>query len=1604
MSRCLEAPPNSGSINDNFSATIPTTWSSQSTTTNTSNTLLLIAVEYVKDNEYKFHTTDTAFAGHTIDSSPIFEQQVSPLDPNMSSAAQYSPESPSYPDESNSLSNSTVVEQLISRSQQPVENRCGVNSFVCSDGQNPGSVLADSGHLLKDVTTDQLLLNQNGVAGAIGDDGLALVSDPEQEVELLITDQATGISYSVSAQEYLVERSLADDQQLLDVLAPDPLLDTDFLALDESTLKCELKDIDVSSGNILGTEDGVLDGSDVNLGLGDTDNLEATLVTKLDSTNEKDVLLRRSQRQNETNSIENEESLLSRVHTISDKPVPTRARASLPASYLVINKKANDEYGVFARKVIPKRTQFGPLEGKLKPTEKVKKEDSLCLLLEMEEGKIMQLDVSDENIANWMCFVRKANNSNEQNLVVSQQGSSLYYTTTKCIFPKQELLVGYSRSYATKHGFPTLQSSLEDAKEWPCFECGESFRTWNELNIHDEVHDINLRQPKKPHKPKVKVKRTQRPRILECKACRATFPNFKFNIFLTHLRQHGIDERESTEDKKIKVSVCDICELLFPSTDVLAIHQLDHKKDFATELVPLECPYCFENFSQLSQLISHVNTHTVGMIVQQAQMKGYRCPICYKIFASRERIQRHMLVHGSEESKPLKCDTCGKRFLNNSALACHVKTHGDGRCMFECPICKEQFRHVLQLKLHVPKHKEDGKYPCPHCDKIFKEYCIIRKHIRAFHCERKHGCPHCSKLFPTLDKLKMHLLRHSDHREFLCADCGKQFKRKDKLNEHTRRMHTEERENAVPRLPKMVHQSKKFTPKVQPTDYHRFIYKCHSCLVGFKRRGMLVNHLAKRHPDISPDSVPELNLPILRTTRDYYCQYCDKVYKSSSKRKAHILKNHPGQELPLSNRKVGNFPEIPGLPNPTFSQTVGSVTTRPQACQWCHKQYASKAKLLQHQRKKHPECVVDGSNNGVERNGNNGDKLTSTHRGTGVVQRDEVLGIVIDDRACFKRDLEATNDDLFTEVVTLGGDKGDNQFYHVITVPNTNTSANMNNNNNNNNNDPNNYYSRIYRSLASTESRLVISVKLFLTKMWGLFGTLFLLVTGMFSVEGEILSIRHGIPPAREPEIRTSPEWGTITQRVDHFNPADNRTWEMRYIQNNAFFEEGGPIFVFIGGEWAISTGWVRSGIFFNLAQLHNATLFYTEHRFYGNSFPMDDLTTDSLKYLSADQALADLMYFIEYQKQNTPGLQNSTVVVAGSSYAGTLATWARIKYPHIVDIAYSSSGPLHAKADFTEYFEVVEETLRLASPTCPALIRRAMSEIVELLETPEGSANVSELFRTCAFVNGSVEPDRSYFLSTVASPFATAVQYAVPGDLNAVCAYLEAEEGSDIEKLAAYVAPTSGCTASYDYFVEYYSATQIGSGVTRQWLYQTCTEYGWYQTQAFGDTFTVDLYYQICNDIYGEVFGSSTLSTGIQRTNLFYGSIEPEVTRLITCHGTGDPWHKMGLLNDLSENVVTIVVNGTSHSADLYSIRASDSEEMVQAKNRIMDTISAWIYEIEGDGESTTEIPITITTIPPTTPITGDDDNNNDTDNFAISNHPTMISFLGVLFIVLTM
>ena len=91
------------------------------------------------------------------------------------------------------------------------------------------------------------------------------------------------------------------------------------------------------------------------------------------------------------------------------------------------------------------------------------------------------------------------------------------------------------------------------------------------------------------------------------------------------------------------------------------------------------------------------------------------------------------------------------------------------------------------------------------------------------------------------------------------------------LLSHIRRLHEDQSE-----LTAGSNAQKKYIARLA-NDYHKYIFKCKDCSRGFKRRGMLVNHLAKAHPSISPSSIPELNIPLLRTQRDFYCTVCEWV-------------------------------------------------------------------------------------------------------------------------------------------------------------------------------------------------------------------------------------------------------------------------------------------------------------------------------------------------------------------------------------------------------------------------------------------------------------------------------------------------------------------------------------------------------------------------------------------------------------------------------------------------------------------------------------------------------------------------------------------------------
>lgn len=79
------------------------------------------------------------------------------------------------------------------------------------------------------------------------------------------------------------------------------------------------------------------------------------------------------------------------------------------------------------------------------------------------------------------------------------------------------------------------------------------------------------------------------------------------------------------------------------------------------------------------------------------------------------------------------------------------------------------------------------------------------------------------------------------------------------------------------------------------------------------------------------------------------------------------------------------------------------------------------------------------------------------------------------------------------------------------------------------------------------------------------------------------------------------------------------------------------------------------------------------------------DTSMTSLSYLNVDQALADIANFIEKipEQHEFPVDNEIKWVVIGLSYGGTLATWARYKYPDLITSAVAVNAPLLAKVDF---------------------------------------------------------------------------------------------------------------------------------------------------------------------------------------------------------------------------------------------------------------------------------------------------------------------------------
>jgi hypothetical protein len=192
---------------------------------------------------------------------------------------------------------------------------------------------------------------------------------------------------------------------------------------------------------------------------------------------------------------------------------------------------------------------------------------------------------------------------------------------------------------------------------------------------------------------------------------------------------------------------------------------------------------------------------------------------------------------------------------------------------------------------------------------------------------------------------------------------------------------------------------------------------------------------------------------------------------------------------------------------------------------------------------------------------------------------------------------------------------------------------------------------------------------------------------------------------------------------VDHFHnesryePHSYQTFSNRYWINDEHYKPGGPVILYAAGEVSgdarIPT--LDYGIVDILAKNVNGLGVVLEHRYYGLSYPVQNLTTENLRFLSTEQALADMAYFAQnviYPGHEDKNLTASDVpyILWGGSYAGAFVAIARKVYPDIFWGAISSSGVTAVVDDFWEYLEAA----RLYAPGNCAPNHQRMVHIVD--------------------------------------------------------------------------------------------------------------------------------------------------------------------------------------------------------------------------------------------------------------------------------------------------
>ncbi|KTD47002.1 serine carboxypeptidase [Legionella rubrilucens] len=418
---------------------------------------------------------------------------------------------------------------------------------------------------------------------------------------------------------------------------------------------------------------------------------------------------------------------------------------------------------------------------------------------------------------------------------------------------------------------------------------------------------------------------------------------------------------------------------------------------------------------------------------------------------------------------------------------------------------------------------------------------------------------------------------------------------------------------------------------------------------------------------------------------------------------------------------------------------------------------------------------------------------------------------------------------------------------------------------------------------------------------------------------------------------------GRFQQWIDHHHH-DRGTFTQRYYVDESFAAgHDAPVFFYICGEGACEKRHLQGAIR-HFAQQFHARLVALEHRYYGESHPFATLSTANLRYLSTDAALDDLANF--QQRLSEQRQWTGRWIAFGGSYPGSLAAYYRLKYPQLAAGALASSAPVMAKSDFIEYDAHVTE---VAGSDCAGRMREAVRVIEAALKDPMRLQAIKQMFGA-EDIKESVD-----FIYVVADLGAMAVQY---GMRDMFCEQLALPEKTVLENYAAFAQAIFnhyGITAvelSAQGAISEDAADYNKAFGLRAWLYQSCSEYGYWQNahpnpdrSTRSRLINAEYHQMLCKRLFGL---TQPANTDRMNTAYYFPLMESSIDNIHFTNGEQDPWSLLSLAernnNAGNPGLTYSLISGASHCDDLVAPSEADSDALIQTRERTALLLKHWL------------------------------------------------------------